>query len=84
MNSSCDPLETTDLMLHLLQERLQQLCLLGQGRLLAWWGKECVSIFSVLVLNVSPDGRLVSASGRVGVQVGVYVGAECKLPLCLD
>lgn len=35
MNGGFDLLQTTNLMLYLLQQRLQQLRLLGQGRLLA-------------------------------------------------
>lgn len=38
MNGGFELLQTTNLMLHFLQKRLQQLRLLGQGRLLAWWG----------------------------------------------
>ena len=46
LNVGFELLQTTDLMLHLLQQRLQQLCLLGQGRLLAWLGRSTF-LFSV-------------------------------------
>lgn len=60
-------------MLDLLQQRFQQLRLLGQRRLLACWEGQGISICSLL--NASPDG---------GLQILCVGAAESRHPLAPD